>query len=300
VPRPIDKRQAVGGGVGEARFIVDEQESRTLLVVVAHPDDESFGCGALIAGAAASGARVVVCCASRGERGEDVSGTYDTRDLLGAAREAELREAARILGATDVDLLGLSDSGWDGVAEPGSIVAEPDRLGALLDERLRRHHPDVVITMDPTGSDGHRDHAAVGQATTEAFERTVDWPATLYHWCLPHSLMDAWARAIAAQNPDSVYLETELGRSDADVTTIIDGTAVLATAWAAAAVHRTQASPFDGVDAELADRFVRFDYLVRKHPRVVAGAGMEDTLLWPEPSLATPRLTPASMPAATH
>lgn len=261
---------------------MQETRARTLLVVVAHPDDESFGCGALIASAAQAGIRVVVCCASRGERGEDASGRQLTGAELGRAREAELRESARLLGASAVELLDLADSGWDGEADPGSIVAERGRLGAALDDVLRRHRPGVVVTLDPTGSDGHRDHAAVGQATTEAFDRVVDWPASLYHWCLPHSLMDAWSREIATRDPDSVYLETELGRADADVTTVLDGQAALDLVWQAIGAHRTQASPYEGISPALVERFVRFDYLVRQRPAwPVPGAAQEDALLWP-------------------
>lgn len=256
---------------------------RTLLVVVAHPDDESFGCGALIASAALAGGRVVVCCASRGELGEDVSGLYQTREALGAAREAELRRAGEVLGVAEVEVLDLVDSGWDGEPEAGSVAAEPDRLGRLLDDVIRRHRPGVVVTLDPTGSDGHRDHAAVGGAVTAAFWRVVDWRASLYHWCLPHSLMDALSREIAEQKPDSVYLETELGRADADITTVLDGSAVLGRVWDAIAAHSSQATPYDAISDELAERFVRFDYLVRQCP-VWNGGSLETELAWPSPA----------------
>lgn len=243
--------------------MVDHQPE-TVLVAVAHPDDETFGCGALIASAAAAGARVVVCCASRGELGEDASGRYPTPDLLGPAREHELRDAAAILGVSEIEVFGLGDSGWDGPAPASSILAEPALLSGYLDSALVRHRPDTVVTLDPTGSDGHRDHAAVGQAATESFARIVHWPADLYHWCLPRSLMEAWSHEIAAKNPDSAYLETELGRRDDDVTTVLDGADVLDRVWRAMACHATQASPYDGIDPTLAERFVRFDHLVRQ------------------------------------
>jgi len=264
--------------------LVESASQRTLLVVVAHPDDETFGCGALIASAARDGERVVVCCASRGELGEDISGQHSTREELGTARESELREAGAILGVAEIELLDLADSGWSGEAEPGSIVAEPDRMARVLDEVIDRHRPQVVITLDPTGSDGHRDHAAVGQAATAAFDRTVDWPASLYHWCLPHSLMDAWSREIATNSPDSVYLETELGRDDRDVTTVLDGEAVLPLVHQAIAAHVTQASPYVGISAELTERFVRYDYLVRQVPvwPPAADQRQETALCWPE------------------
>jgi len=254
--------------------------SRTLLVVVAHPDDESFGCGALIAAHAHAGVRVIVCCASRGERGEDASGRHATRTALGAARERELREAAAVLGVAEVELLGLADSGWDGEPQPDAIVADPELLAARVGEVIDRHRPEVVVTLDPTGSDGHRDHAAVGSAVTVAFDRVVEWPAALYHWCLPHSLMDAWTREIAARSPDSVYLETELGRPDAEITTVLDGNEVRDVVWRAIECHASQATPYDGVTAELAESFVRYDHLVRRHPGWEGGP-LETRLSWP-------------------
>src|SRR5437763_11299620 len=63
-----------------------------LQLVVAHPDDETFGCGSLLLHAAAAGATTSVVCATRGEAGE--GGAAD----LGAVREQELRAAARLLG----------------------------------------------------------------------------------------------------------------------------------------------------------------------------------------------------------
>jgi len=253
---------------------------RTLLITVAHPDDETFGCGALIANAAASGIRVIVCSASRGELGEDASGLYPTPAALGAAREQEFREAAAALGAAEAELLGLIDSGWAGEPAPGSIVAESDRLAVALGDALERHRPGAVVTMDPTGSDGHRDHAAVGAATDAAFATIVDWPASLYHWCLPHSLMDAWGAEIAAQNPDSVYLGTELGRADADVTTVLDGRPALARVRSALGIHRTQTSPFATVSEALTERFLSEDHLVRQVPPWPGGPP-EDALTWP-------------------
>ncbi|MGN6753135.1 MAG: PIG-L deacetylase family protein [Intrasporangium sp.] len=244
----------------------DRPHRPTLLVTVAHPDDESFGCGSVIATAAALGWPVVVCCASRGEAGEDTSGRHPTPESLGMAREAELREAAATLGAADVELLGFADSGWDGPAPAGSLVADPAGLRAAVADVLGRHRPDVVVTLDPTGSDGHRDHAMIGMTTTQAFEEVVDWPASLYHWFLPRSLMAQWAAEVSGRDPDSVYLETELGRPDGDVTTVIDASAVLDQRWAAIGVHETQRSPYEGISPELAARFVGLDHLVRVVP----------------------------------
>ncbi|MGH8977796.1 MAG: PIG-L deacetylase family protein, partial [Acidimicrobiia bacterium] len=90
-----------------------------LLVVVAHPDDESFGCGSILAHAAATGYETAVLCATRGEAGESRVPTDD----LAAVREAELRNAARILGVGTVRVLDHVDSGMKGEPAPGTLAA---------------------------------------------------------------------------------------------------------------------------------------------------------------------------------
>ena len=68
--------------------------SPTLLVVVAHPDDETFGCGSLLMHAAERGARTVVVCATRGEAGEVEQDVPVPAGGVGELREGELRDAA--------------------------------------------------------------------------------------------------------------------------------------------------------------------------------------------------------------
>jgi N-acetyl-1-D-myo-inositol-2-amino-2-deoxy-alpha-D-glucopyranoside deacetylase len=269
-----------------------------LLVVVAHPDDETFGCGGVIAHAAAAGAEVVVCSATRGELGEDHSGTTDGPGELGAARVAELEAAGRALGAARTSVLDLGDSGWDGPIPAGSlcgvdssvVVAEVRRL-------LEAEVPDVVVTLDPTGSDGHRDHVRIAEATTAAVEawvregrpartgvqatelhgarrgaRATGGPDVhLYHWFLTRSLMHRWAEHMAAADPDSVYLQVELGHPDDDTTTILDTTAQVETIRRAIAEHRTQQSPYDGLPADLELAFLGTQHLQRVVPPWTGG-----------------------------
>jgi len=77
-----------------------------MLVVVAHPDDETFGCGSVLAHAAARGVETVVACATRGELGEIAPGSGAQPADLGDVREAELRAAAQELGVARVVMLG--------------------------------------------------------------------------------------------------------------------------------------------------------------------------------------------------
>jgi len=126
-----------------------------LLVTVAHPDDETFGMGSVLAHAAASGVEARVICATRGELGEPAIDIGETP--LGVVREAELRAAAAILGVVDVELLDYLDSGVDGEPAEGSLAAAATHdVARVLAARIERLQPDVVIMAD--GSDGHRDH----------------------------------------------------------------------------------------------------------------------------------------------
>ena len=110
----------------ERDLLRDVRPGDRWLVAVAHPDDETFGCGSAIARAASLGAEVTVACATRGEAGEPPPGHPDVGDL-GAVREAELHRAAATLGVARVELLGYRDSGFDGEPPPCSLCASSSR-----------------------------------------------------------------------------------------------------------------------------------------------------------------------------
>jgi N-acetyl-1-D-myo-inositol-2-amino-2-deoxy-alpha-D-glucopyranoside deacetylase len=232
------------------------------LVAVAHPDDESFGCGSTIAYATARGAEVVLVCATRGEAGEPVPGSVDGRDL-GAVREEELRRAATRLGIARVELLGYRDSGFDGEPPAGSLCAAPvPEVAGALAGLLREVRPLVVLILD--GSDGHRDHLRMGAATREALDRQ---PAPLLvEQCLPNSLLRRWLEEMRAVRPDTSYHALDpatLGRDDADITDVLDTSAVLDRREAAIAEHRSQVSPFEGLSDDLRRAFLTADHLAR-------------------------------------
>jgi len=223
-----------------------------LLVAVAHPDDESFGCGSVLAHATAAGLEAAVVCATRGELGE-VSGGAVMPDELGRRREAELRAAATILGVARVGLLGWLDSGVDGEPAPGSLAgADTGDVVAAIGEIVDEVRPHVIVTLD--GSDGHRDHAVVRDATLAAVERTSWRPGRVYLWCLARSLFerlddDRW-----------------LGTPDEEITTVVDVNSHLATRWRAMRAHVSQIPPYDGMPRELQDAFLATDRLRRVVP----------------------------------
>ncbi|MGK5114485.1 MULTISPECIES: PIG-L deacetylase family protein [unclassified Geodermatophilus] len=234
------------------------------LVAVAHPDDESFGCGSTIARAAAAGAEVTVACATRGEAGELPPGAPDCGDL-GAVREAELHRAAAALGVARVELLGYRDSGFDGPPPPGSLcAADPAAVAAVLARLVADLRPTVVIVLD--GSDGHRDHLAVRAAARAALAGPGGPRPALYEHCLPNALMRGWLEEMRSLRPDTAYHALDpatLGRPDDEVTDVLDVSGVLDRREAAIAEHRSQASPFDGLSEPLRRAFLTTDHLAR-------------------------------------
>lgn len=149
-----------------------------LAAILAHPDDESFGCGGALALAHDAGAATRLLVATRGEAGgetaedeangeTDVDDADDRRAAVADVREAELICAARRLGLDEVSVL-------DGYPD-GGVADQPFEM--LVDEIaawLRTRRPAAVITFGPHGVTGHPDHVAVGSATRWAVERLAD------------------------------------------------------------------------------------------------------------------------------
>ena len=151
---------------------------RTLLAVLAHPDDESFGTGGTLALYASRGVQVQLLCATRGE-----VGTVSPDMLAGYASVADLRQhelecAAGNLGLAGVHFLGFRDSGMQGSPDnhhPQALAAAPlDEVAATIVTWIRRLRPQVLITFDPIGGYYHPDHIACHNATRLAFEAAGD------------------------------------------------------------------------------------------------------------------------------
>jgi N-acetylglucosamine malate deacetylase 2 len=135
-----------------------------LAAVLAHPDDESFGCAGALALAHDAGATTRLLVVTRGEAGSS-DGEIDP--TLGDQREAELICAARAIGLDEVSLL-------DGYAD-GAVADQPfDRLVDEIAAWLADRRPAAVITFGPHGVTGHPDHIVVGNATRWAVERLAD------------------------------------------------------------------------------------------------------------------------------
>lgn len=141
----------------------------SVLAVVAHPDDESFGLGAVLA-AFGGAARVGVLCFTHGEASTLRGVEGDLRQV----REHELRAAGRELGLDTVRLLDHSDGGLADVPT--------DLLEEQVQEEARRTEAQGLLVFDPSGVTGHPDHRAATAAGLRAAE-ALDLP--VLGWTLP-------------------------------------------------------------------------------------------------------------------
>ena len=207
-----------------ARMRRSSPNPQPLLLVFAHPDDESFGVGGAAAVYAAAGVPVHLACATKGERGTTDPALAGQK--LGAIREGELRRACAILGVRDVSFLGYMDGDVDKVAFPEMV----ESIAAVL----RRVKPDAVVTFGPDGVTRHPDHVAVGRATTAAFHRVrrregYRYPRRLYYVALPES------RRRVFQSGDALMYTP-----DEQITATVDISRVLDLKLKAIACHKSQ------------------------------------------------------------
>lgn len=147
--------------------------TQKLLVVMAHPDDESFGMGGTLALYAKRGVETYYVCATRGE-----AGTVEEKYLSGFKNTAELRtdelmRAAKHLGLKDVFFLGYRDSGMLGMEDNQHLNAQInhpiEEVAGRVVKYIREIKPDVVVTFDPIGGYKHPDHIHIHKATVFAF-----------------------------------------------------------------------------------------------------------------------------------
>jgi LmbE family N-acetylglucosaminyl deacetylase len=141
--------------------------SLRLLCILAHPDDESLGLGGILAKYRAEGVETYLVTATRGEKGwfgrpEENPGPTE----LGRIREGELKEAAKVLGLREVNLLDYHDGELD--------KADQRVFTRQLTGHIRRIRPQVVVTFDHNGVYGHPDHIAATRAATAAVLTAAD------------------------------------------------------------------------------------------------------------------------------
>ncbi|MFK7801532.1 MAG: PIG-L family deacetylase [Anaerolineae bacterium] len=150
---------------------------KTLLAILAHPDDESFGIGGSLAQFAAEGVDVHIAIATDGAAGSVAEGYEEAREKLAAVRTVELDKAIEILGA-QLHKLNFRDSGMKGdVANqhPDAFINADDftAIGQVV-KLIREIQPHVVITHDETGGYFHPDHIQCWKIVTAAYHAAGD------------------------------------------------------------------------------------------------------------------------------
>lgn len=236
--------------------------SKTILAVLAHPDDESFGLGGTLALYAQKGYDTYLICATRGEVGmvdpEHLNGFKDIAEL----RTAELERAAKILGLKDVFFLGYRDSGMPGTEENqhpnAQINHSVEEVAGKVVKYIRERKPDIVITFDPIGGYKHPDHIHIHQATVLAFEKADDAsfhpeagspfkPRALYYQVFPRVFLKWMTRLMPLFGKDPTKWGTngdinlkELAEVDFPVHVSVNVTPVATIKGEAAAQHISQ------------------------------------------------------------
>jgi LmbE family N-acetylglucosaminyl deacetylase len=199
----------------------------SILVVSAHPDDETLFAGGTLAMYAQRGNSVYILETTRGEGGEVGEPPLTTRQNLGSFREQEVRKAALAIGAREIFFLPFIDPYMEinGIARR---ISEPlENFAEMIGEYVKRIQPDVVITHGSDGEYGHPQHIYTHQATRLALNNGAPKTALL-SW-------SAWH--------ESPERERVLNRSDrADI--ICDISPWLDAKISAVLCHKTQHAMF--------------------------------------------------------
>jgi len=223
-----------------------------LMVVAAHPDDETLGFGAVLARYASEGVETSLLTATRGERGRYLDHRFGCpghpgAHALGVVRERELREAAAALGIGRVTLLDHEDQGLDRAHDVGAV--------ARIVAEIRLVRPHVVLTFAPDGAYGHPDHIAVSQLASAAAMAAADpkFGTGTDDLGTPHAIAklyylawnDAAWKAYESVFKKLVFTVDGIERRatpwpDWALTTVVDTRAWWPAVWRAVACHESQ------------------------------------------------------------
>jgi len=232
----------------------DSYTGYRILLVHAHPDDETINNGATMALYAARGAQVTLVTCTRGEEGEvlvpELSHLASSRDDgLGAHREIELTNAMRALGVRDHRFLGsFRDSGMMGTEtnnRPDVFwQADLDTAAQLLVRVIDEIKPHILITYDEIGGYGHPDHIKAHLVAMRAAELS-QWQIQKIYWnTIPKSVIEMGMAAMKEVGSDFFGSdnvdEIPFAKDDSFVTTLIDGNEFVNAKMEAMAAHATQ------------------------------------------------------------
>ena len=233
-------------------------EGIRILLVHAHPDDETINNGATMALYADRGAQVTLVTCTRGEEGEVlVPGlshlASSEQDLLGQHRETELALAMKALGISDFRFLGaptskFRDSGMMGTESNNRPdvfwQADLDSAARILVDVIEEVKPHILITYDEIGGYGHPDHIQAHRVAMRASELS-QWQIQKIYWnTIPKSVIAQGMEKMKEIGSDFFGAESiddiPFAKDDEFVTTLIAGTAYVDRKMAAMKAHETQ------------------------------------------------------------
>ena len=265
-----------------------------LLLVHAHPDDESINNGATMAAYVARGVQVTLVTCTRGEEGEILVPELahlasDKEDGLGSQREIELAAAMKELGVVDFRFLGAPskvyrDSGMMGTPQNSRDDvfwnADIDEAARILEQVILEIRPHVLITYDENGGYGHPDHIQAHRVAMRASEFAAEsgWEIQKIYWnTIPISVIEEGIKAMQGTGVDFFGVEKAedfpFAAPDHLVTTVFNGDEFVARKMAAMKAHPTQIS-VDGPFFALSDN-LGFKVWGREFYRLARGTKCE-------------------------
>ncbi|HVB41112.1 MAG TPA: PIG-L family deacetylase [Streptosporangiaceae bacterium] len=267
-------------------------EPLTLMAVHAHPDDEASSTGGVLAKYSDEGVRTIVVTCTNGEFGDGPAGIkpgedgHDTADVA-QTRLAELREACKHLGVTELETLGYHDSGmpeWEYRHNPEAFCNVPiDEVAGRIGALIGKYRPQVVITYDPDGAYQHPDHVHASRAAIAAVVGT-GIPAKLYLTAMRRSdWQQIWEslRAAGVDVPDWEITEEDermMRATEARISTTVDITAVLDRKRAALLTHASQINDswFSKLPSAVVESAFGKETFIREHNQTQASVPETD------------------------
>jgi LmbE family N-acetylglucosaminyl deacetylase len=254
-------------------------DTLTLMAVHAHPDDEASSTGGVLAMYSAQDIRTVVVTCTNGEFGDAPGGVKPGQDghdgqAVAQLRLAELRQSCKILGVTDLELLGYHDSGmpeWDYKDRPEAFCNVPvAEVTARISGLIEHYRPQVVIAYDDKGLYQHPDHVHAS-VTAQAAVAETGIPAKLYlsamrgsDWQkLRESLREAGVEMPEMEITDE--MRRQMAEAEQRITTTVDIRPVLSRKRDALMAHASQIqeSWFSQIPPEIAETVFGQEHFIR-------------------------------------
>ena len=264
-----------------------------LLACFAHPDDEAFPVGGVLASNVAEGRRVRLITTTLGEEGDIRQEGSATKETLGDVRRIELSCAVQALRLESNELYGYRDSGmvgWEANNHPQAFINAPeDEVVERLVREIRMFRPQVILTFEPGGLYGHPDHISISKHTTTAFDLASNpsafpnqlaeglethTPQRLFYSARPKGFRLEWATKLRTAGIDFPMPGPEQlahGTPPEDIHLELDVSDHLETKMACIICHRTQVAPdwpYHRVPREIAAWVLGREFYIRARPDV--------------------------------